>query len=300
MAILRTPDERFADLPGYPWEAHRVDVGAAEMAYVDVPGDGPETFLCLHGEPTWSFLYRKMIPVLAERGRVVAPDYIGFGRSEKLDEPGAYSYAMHLETVNRLLEKLDLHDVTLVCQDWGGLLGLRAAAVDQPDRFARIVAMNTSFADGSQGMPEAWLAFHAFVERNSPDLPIGFLVDAGCYHDLSDDVKAAYEAPFHTPESKWGAATFPGHVPRTPDAPGAASQRETKEALKRFEKPFQCIFARGDPIMRGAHPVLRGMIPTASEEPETWIEEAGHFLQEDAGEEIAGYINAFVDRRSLA
>lgn len=300
MTIITTPEERFEDLPGFDHEPQRVAVDDdLEMAYVDVAGDGPETFLLLHGEPTWSFLYRKMIPTLAERGRVVAPDYIGFGRSDKFADRQDYSYDMFLRTTQRFVEKLDLTDATLVGQDWGGLVGLRTAAVDMPDRFARIVAANTMFADGTQEMPQEWLDFASFVEEQAPDLPIGFLVDGGCYHDLDDDVWAAYEAPFPTPEHKAGAVEFPFLVPRDPDDPGAESQRETKEALKAWEKPFFTAFAEGDPIMRDAMPVLRKMVPTADREPETWIPEAGHFIQEDAGEVLAREIVDFVDRRPL-
>ncbi len=303
MEPLRTPEEHFEDLPGYPWEANYVEVeDGVEMAYVDVPSEDPdseEVFLCLHGEPTWSYLYRKMIPVLQQRGRVVAPDFIGFGRSDKLPNREDYTYDRHLASLQALIEELDLTQVTLVCQDWGGVLGLRTALVDQPDRFARIVAMNTFTADGSHGMNEEWHRFHDFVEAQAPDLPIGFLVDAGCATELPEDVWAAYEAPFPTPEYKAGAVEFPLIVPLTPDDPGAASQREATEALATWEEPFFTVFGRKDPITRDAFHVLRKMVPTASEEPETWIDDAGHFIQEDAGEEVAEHILAFVDRNPL-
>lgn len=297
MTRLAPPD--LEDVPGFdvPWD--RVDAGPGEIAYADVPGDGPETFLCLHGEPTWSFLYRKMVPGLADQGRVVAPDFLGFGRSTRFDDPDAYTYDLHLESLLSFIEALDLTDVTLVCQDWGGVLGLRAAAVDLPDRFARIVAMNTFTPDGTQEMPDEWVAFRDMVQAVGNELSVSMLIEAGTARPVPDEVLAAYEAPFPEPDHKWGAVRWPAMVPTSPDDPGAKETGQAKEALKSYDKPFLVCFGDSDPITGPAAPVLRKMVPTADREPETWIDDAGHFLQEDAGEAIAGEIQAFVERRPL-
>jgi haloalkane dehalogenase len=312
MTLLRTPAERFEDLPDYDHEPGYVEVdvepadGGDEpnprMAYVDVGGpdggeDGDsETFLCLHGEPTWGFLYRKMIPGLAERGRVVVPDLLGFGRSDKYDRREAYDYELHYDALADLVETLDLTDVTLICQDWGGILGL-PYATRNPDRFARLVPMNTGVPSGRQEMPEAWEEFRAFVERVE-ELPIGMLIQNATATDLSDEVLAAYEAPFHAEAAKAGAREFPDMVPRKDGGDGAAYTREAASRLKEWEKPAFVLFADSDPITRGNRDPLRELIPTAKDQPDVWVEGAMHFLQEDAGERIAEEIVAFVDRTS--
>jgi haloalkane dehalogenase len=301
MAPLRTPEERFADVPDYDYDPQfvEVDVGREEdprMAYVDVEGEGErgETFLCLHGEPTWGFLYRKIIPGLAERGRVVVPDLVGFGRSDKYDTRKEYTYAMHYDALASFVEQLELRDVTLVCQDWGGILGLPYATAND-ERFARLVPMNTGVPSGNQEMPEAWEEFRAFVERVE-ELPIGMLIQNATATELSDAELAAYEAPFHTEAAKAGAREFPDMVPRKGGGDGAEHTRQAAKRLKQWEKPTFVLFADSDPITRGNRDPLRGLIPTASEQPDVWVEEAMHFLQEDAGEEIAEEIVAFVDR----
>src|SRR6056297_897639 len=228
MGLVRTPDEQFEDLPGYQYDANYVDVGGPEMAYVDEPGDGDETFLCLHGEPTWSYLYRKMIPTLSEVGRVIAPDLIGFGRSDKWDDQSEYTYDAMYDTVERFVTELDLQEVTLVCQDWGGLLGLPVAA-NNPERFARLVPMNTGLPDGTQTMPDVWHQFKDMT-KNAPELDVGQLVAAGCLNDLDDGVKAAYAAPFPDETHVAGARILPSRVPIEPDMAGAeviADARET-------------------------------------------------------------------------
>ncbi|MFC6835569.1 haloalkane dehalogenase [Halomarina ordinaria] len=294
MARVTTPEERFDDLPEFPYDPSFVTVGDdLRMAYVD-EGSGEETFLCLHGEPTWSFLYRKMIPTLAERGRVVAPDFVGFGRSEKFTDRDAYTYDLHYRTLVEFVEALDLHDVTLVCQDWGGILGL-PVAVNHPERFARLVAMNTGVPSGRQEMPEEWEAFRSFVERVE-ELPVGMLVQNATATDLSEEVLAAYEAPFHTEAAKAGARAWPDMVPRKGGGDGAETTRAAASRLAEWEKPAFVLFADSDPITRGNRDPLRDLIPTASDQPDTWVEGAMHFLQEDAGEELAEEIVAFVDR----
>ncbi|WP_076608596.1 haloalkane dehalogenase [Natronorubrum thiooxidans] len=295
--VIRISEERFEELPEFDYGHDYVDVGDVRMAYIEA---GPsadvadETFLCLHGEPTWSYLYRKMIPTLAERGRVVAPDFIGFGRSDKYEDRDAYSVEMHYETLRTFVTELDLTNVTLVCQDWGGLLGL-ALAIEQPERFARLVPMNTVLPDGTQEMPEIW---HRFAETvaTADELDVGRIVQNGCYNDLPADVLEAYRAPFSDERSLAGVRTFPGLVPQLPEDAGADRFAEARERLADWEKPAFVLFARNDPIMSGFRDPMRELIPTASDQPDVWIDEAAHFLQEDAGEEIAEHIVAFVDR----
>ena len=231
MPLVRTPDERFANLPGFPYAPHYVELGGPRMHYVD-EGQG-EVVLCLHGEPSWSYLYRKLIPPLASGYRVVAPDFIGFGRSDKYTEPEAYSYQMHHDALVRFLDALGLERITLVCQDWGGLLGL-LVATELPGRFARLVIMNTGLPTGDEPMSRGFLAWQAFALR-SPDLPIGRIIISGLAHPelVSPEVVAAYEAPFPDGTFKAGAKAFPALVPTKPDQPGAAEMRQARAALAR-------------------------------------------------------------------
>lgn len=297
MTFTTTPEERFADVPDYDYPHEKVPVtdDGAEMAYVDVEGEGDETFLLMHGEPTWGFLYRKMIPTLSEYGRVIVPDMLGLGRSDKYTDPDAYSFDLHYESFETLLfEELDLTDITLVCQDWGGILGL-ALAGHNPDRFARLVAMNTGVPDGTQEMSDAWHQFADFVE-NVEELPIGMLIQNATAEELSEEVIAAYEAPFPTEESKACARVLPFLIPHSPDDEGADTMQAAKQRLSEWEKPAFVLFSDSDPITRNARDPLRELIPTASEQPDTWIEGGMHFLQEDRGEVIADEIAAFVER----
>ena len=293
MGLQRTPESRFDDISNYPYDPQFVEVDDARMAYVDV-GEGDETFLCLHGEPTWGFLYRKLVPTLREAGRVVVPDAIGFGRSDKFDMAEAYSVDAHYDALVTFLETLDLRDVTLVGQDWGGILGLSAAA-HHPNRFRRLVPMNTGLPDGSTGMPDIWHQFRQFVE-SVDELRIGDLVDNGCITELEDRVRAGYDAPFQSETVKAGARTWPGLIPLSPDDPGADLIGATRERLASWENPAFVLFSDSDPITGPARDDLRSLIPTATEQPDTWIEGAGHFLQEDAGEAVAEEIVAFVAR----
>ncbi|MFD1515306.1 haloalkane dehalogenase [Halomarina rubra] len=311
MGRTSTPADRFTDLPDFDYERHSVTVGDSEarsaagsrtesgdgieMAYVD-EGEGTETFLCLHGEPTWGYLYRKMIPTLAERGRVVVPDFVGFGRSEKLTDREDYSFDLHYETLAEFVEKLDLQNVTLVCQDWGGIVGLTYAA-HEPDRFARLVAMNTFVPTYDTEMADEWYDFRNFVERVE-ELPIGMLIQNATATELSDEELAAYEAPYPDEASKAGAYAWPDMVPRTDggDAGEGEKTAAAREKLKEWEKPAFVLFADSDPITKPARDPLRGLIGSADEQPDVWVEGAMHFLQEDAGEEIAEEILAFVDR----
>jgi len=292
--ILTTPDERFADLPEFPYDPRYVEVGDVDMAYVEDEGDGDETFLCLHGEPTWSFLYRKMIPVLADRGRVIAPDFPGFGRSDRYADGDAYGYHQSFDALSAFVEALDLEGVTLVCQDWGGLLGLPYAARN-PGRFDRLIPMNTGLPDGTQEMPQAWIEFKEFAE-STEDLPVGMLVENATISELSDEVLAGYEAPFPGPEYKAAARRFPAMVPTDPDDEGADVLADAQDRLADWNEPAFVLFSDSDPITSPNRDPLRGLIPTASEQPDVWIEGAAHFLQEDAGREVAREIVEFVDR----
>ena len=299
VSIVTTPEERFEDVPDYDYPHERVPVteDGAEMAYVDVPaeGDGDETFVLMHGEPTWGFLYRKLISTLAERGHVVVPDMLGLGRSDKYTDPDAYSFDLHYESFETLLfEELDLTAVTLVCQDWGGILGL-ALADHYPERFARLVPMNTGVPDATQEMSDAWHEFADFVE-SVEELPVEMLVQNATATELSEAELAAYSAPFPTEESKACARVLPFLIPQSPDDEGAATMRAAKERLADRDKPAFVLFSDSDPITRNARDPLRELIPTATEQPDTWVEGAMHFLQEDSGEEIAEEIVALVDR----
>ena len=294
MALVSAPESRFDDVPGFDYPVDRLRVGEPELAYVDVPGRGEETFLCLHGEPTWGFLYRRMVDRLAERGRVVVPDFIGFGRSDRYTERDAYSFRLQYDALVSALEGLDLTDLTLVCQDWGGLLGLTAAA-HHPERFSRLVPMNTDVPSGDQEMPPEWHAFHEFVET-ADELQVGRLVDAGCRTSLPADVRAAYDAPFGDEPEKAGAYAWPDLVPRAGGGDGHELVAAARDRLATWEKPAFVLFSDADPITRPARDPLRELIPTAAEQPDVWVEGAGHYLQEDAGPEVADRVVAFVDR----
>ncbi len=294
MRILRTPDERFSQLPGFDYEPRYADVGGLRMCYVEAGPAGGEPVLLLHGEPSWSFLYRKVIPVLAEAGlRAIAPDMIGFGRSDKPAEIGDHSYARHVEWMRALaFDALGLRAVTLVGQDWGGLIGLRLVA-EHGDRFARVVAANTGLPTGDHPMPEVWLRFREVV-RTSPDLSISRLVRSGCQTTLPDEVLAAYDAPFPWPEFTAGPRAMPGLVPTTPDDPASAANRAAWDKLAAWDKPFLVAFSDRDPITAAMAPVFRQLIPGTAGLDHPVLSGAGHFLQEDAGDRLAEEIVAFV------
>jgi len=303
MESLRTPDDRFADLPDYPFAPHYAEVPAGgddpaqtlRMHYLDEGDAGAaETVLCLHGEPSWSYLYRHMIPVLSGAGhRVVAPDLIGFGRSDKLTERSDYTYARHVEWLRSLLfDHLDLQGITLVCQDWGGLLGLRLVG-EHPDRFARVVAANTFLPTGDSHPGDAFLAWQKFSQEVET-FPTGFIINGGCTTDLAADVIAGYDAPFPDESYKEGARQFPLLVPSTPDDPAAPANRTAWETLSTWTKPFLCAFSDQDPITGGADKALLSRIPGTEGQPHTTIEGGGHFLQEDRGPELAAVVNAFI------
>jgi haloalkane dehalogenase len=292
MDVLRTPDDRFADLPGFPWEPHYADVpdqdgGELRMSFVDEgPADGPVALL-LHGEPSWSFLYRHVIRVLTGRGiRCVAPDLVGFGRSDKPVLPGDHSYARHVEWIRALaFDVLDLGELTLVGQDWGGLIGLRLVA-EQPDRFAGVVASNTFLPTGDQPLGDAFHQWRAY-SQSAPEFPIGQIVNGGTARDLSAAEIAAYDAPFPDDRYKAGARQFPTLVPAEPDDPAAPANRAAWQVLEAWDKPFVCAFGALDPITRGADRALRERIPGTAGQPHVTLQQAAHFSQEDAGPQLA-------------
>jgi haloalkane dehalogenase len=291
MEILRTPDERFRDLPGYPFAPHYVEAFGLRMHYVD-EGAGPPVLL-LHGEPSWSYLYRKMIPLLTGAGlRAVAPDLIGFGRSDKPAAREDYTYQRHMDWLTAFVDALDLRDITLVCQDWGGLLGLRLAA-EQEARFARIVAANTFLPTGDHKPADAFFAWQQF-SQSVPVMPIGGIVARGCTTAVPPEVVAAYDAPFPEERYKAGARQFPLLVPTRPDDPASAPNRAAWEVLKRWNKPFLTAFSDKDPITRGADKVLQKLIPGAAGREHPTITGGGHFLQEDRGQELADVVIRFL------
>ncbi len=299
MKTLRTPDDRFHDLPGFPYEPHYADVpdgegGTLRMAWVEAgPADGSVALL-LHGEPSWSFLYRDVMRELADAGvRAVAVDLVGFGRSDKPTEKSDHSFARHVEWVRALaFDVLDLRDVTLVGQDWGGLIGLRLVA-ENPDRFARVVAANTGLPTGDFDMPEIWWQFRTAVEK-APDLDVGRLVAAGCVRPLEPEVLAAYDAPFPSDEYKAGARVMPTLVPTSTDDPATEANRRAWTVLQQWEKPFLVAFSDSDPVTGAMAPILQKLVPGAQGLDHPVIEQAGHFLQEDAGERLGQVVAQFV------
>src|SRR5438270_7796769 len=296
MRVLRTSDEWFADLTDFGYPPRYADLGALRLAYVEAgPPDG-EPVLLLHGEPSWSFLYRKVIPVLADAGlRVIAADLIGFGRSDKPAETGDHSYARHVEWIRAFaFDHLDLRGLTLVGQDWGGLIGLRLVA-EHPDRFARVVAANTFLPTGDRDPGPAFKAWQQYSQE-TPEFHVGGIVKGGCGGDLAPEVIAAYDAPFPDDSYKEGARQFPMLVPTSPDDPAAEPNREAWTVLNTFDKPFLCAFSDSDPITAGADRVLKESIPGAQGQPHTTITGGGHFLQEDRGEELAKVVVDFVER----
>jgi len=299
MKALRTPDDRFENLPGYDFEPHYETVadgdgGELRVHYLDEgPTDG-DVVLLTHGEPSWSYLYRHMIPPLVAAGhRVIAPDLVGFGKSDKPAERTDYTYARHVEWARELVfDKLDLSGITLFCQDWGGLIGLRLVA-EHPDRFDRVVASNTFIPTGDSHPGDGfnmWLDFSQNVE----EFPTGAIINGATTTDLGDDVIAAYDAPFPDESYKSGARVFSALVPVTPDNPASAANREAHVALGEFDKPFLCAFGDSDPVLGSQGPALAALVAGSAGQPVISVENGGHFIQEDCGPALAQIVNDFI------
>jgi haloalkane dehalogenase len=292
---LRTPDERFAGLPGYDFDPHYVEISDdLRVHYLDEGPADAAPVLLMHGEPSWSYLYRKMIPVLVEAGhRCIAPDLVGFGRSDKPTAQDDYSYARHVQWMSEVVfDHLDLRDITFFGQDWGSLVGLRLVAA-QPDRYARVVIGNGGMPTGDRPPNEAFLAWQTFA-KTAEDFPVGGIISGGCAERLSKEVVAAYDAPFPDDSYKAGARSFPSLVPTSPDDPAHDANVEAWAALRAFERPFLCAFSDSDPITKGGERQFIGQVKGTEGQPHTKIEGAGHFLQEDRGEVLAGVIADFI------
>ena len=295
MDILRTPDERFVNLPGYTFEPHYIEVDGLRIHYLDEGPNNAEPVLLLHGEPSWSYLYRTMIPIIAAAGyRAIAPDLVGFGRSDKPIHREDYTYLRHVNWMNGLLQALDLQGVTLVGQDWGGLIGLRLAT-EHEERFSRIVTSNTFLPTGDQSPGKAFLRWQRFSQE-TPVFHSGGIVKGATVTELAPEVIAAYDAPFPDDRYLAGARQFPLLVPTTPDDPASAANRAAWEVLKRWQKPFLTAFSDSDPISRGGDTFFQANVPGTAGQPHTTIVGAAHFLQEDKGPELARVIVDFMSR----
>jgi len=299
MKTLRTPDERFDGLDGYPFEPHYAEIddldgGTLRVHYLDEGPRDAAPVLLMHGEPSWSYLYRHMIPPLVAAGhRVIAPDLVGFGRSDKPTEQRDYTYARHVEWMRQLLfDRLDLHDITYFAQDWGGLVGLRVLAID-PDRYARVAIGNTGLPTGLGPASDAFMAWQKFSQE-TPVFDIGFLINSATTTDLSPEVIAGYDAPFPDDSYKAGARIFPTLVPTSPDDPASADNVAAWEVLEQFDKPFLLCFSDSDPVTKGGDAPFLAKVPGTEGQPHVTIEGGGHFFQEDRGPELADLLIGFI------
>ncbi|MDJ0757444.1 MAG: haloalkane dehalogenase [Ardenticatenaceae bacterium] len=293
MDVLRTPDERFENLPDFPFPPHYTDIDGLRVHHIE---DGPasgDVVLMLHGEPSWSFLYRHMIPVFAEAGcRAIAPDLPGFGKSDKLTDRSLYSYQKFVDWMAAWIAHHDLQEITLVCQDWGSLIGLRLVA-EHSERFARVVLANGGMPTGDQNMPEAFLQWREF-SQNVKRLPVSRIVNGGTTTSLSKEVLAGYDAPFPDESYKEAARIMPALVPITPNDPASDANRAAWRKLMKFDRPFLTAFSDGDPITAGGDAPFKRLVKGAKDQPHTIIEGAGHFLQEDKGPEFAKVVVEFI------
>jgi haloalkane dehalogenase len=300
MKVLRTPDDRFKNLNGFPYEPKYKEVpdgegGLSRIHYIDEGAPSAAPVLLIHGEPSWSYLYRKMVPILIEAGnRVVVPDLVGFGRSDKPSQRSDYTYQRYVDWMQAWLDQVDLRGITFVGQDWGGLIGLRLVA-NKPDRFARVVVANTGLPTGDGQISEAFLNWRKFSVE-IPDFNVGQIISMGCKTSLTEEVIAAYNAPFPDDSYKEGARIFPSLVPITPDDPASIANREAWKVLSKFEKPFLTAFSDGDPITGGGDRIFLEKVPGTKGQPHTTIKGGGHFLQEDCGEDFARVIADFIKK----
>jgi len=299
MDVVRTPDTAFADLPDFPFAPHYVEVddgdgGTLRVHHLDEGPADAAPVLLMHGEPSWSFLYRHVIPPLVAAGhRVIAPDLVGFGRSDKPTATDVYTYARHVAWMQQaLFDRLDLTDITFFGQDWGGLVGLRLVAA-APERYTRVAIGNTGLPTGDGKPSEAFLAWQRFSQEVE-SFPVGFIINGGTTTDLAPEVIAAYDAPFPDEASKAGARMFPLLVPTNPEDPAASDNRAAWEVLERFEKPFLLAFSDADPITGGGDRVFREKVPGAAGRAHVTIEGGGHFLQEDRGAELGRVLVDFI------
>lgn len=299
MQVLRTPESRFENLVDYPFESKYVNVEGIRIHYIDEGPKDASPILLLHGEPTWSYLYRHMIRILVQQGyRVIAPDLVGCGKSDKLPEKSAYSYANHVAWMSAWLRILDLRGVVLFCQDWGSLIGLRLVAAHE-DRFSGVVLSNGGLPDGKQKFSKAFQIWKAF-SKYSPIFKAGSIVKMGCVTPLSKDAIDAYDAPFPDNRYKAGIRIFPSLVPDAENVPGAKDNQNAWEVFKRWEKPFLTVFGKQDPITRGGERFFIKTVPGCKGQDHTLLDHAGHFIQEDQPEKLAEIIVAFVKKNGLA
>lgn len=304
MEVQRTPEECFEGLPGWPYLPHYTEVEAGDgsdtllrVAHVDEGPRDAAPILMMHGEPSWSYLYRHMIPLLVDAGhRVVAPDLVGFGRSDKPVDQESYTYERHVDWMLQWLRAVDLSGTTLVCQDWGGLIGLRLLAAE-PDRFARAVVANTFLPTGDRPAGEAFLNWQRFSQEVEV-FDCGFIVNMGSTTDLPDDVVAAYNAPFPDDRSTAGARRFPMLVPTSPDDPSAAANRAAWDVLEAWDKPLVTAFSDRDPVTAGGDRAFIERVPGAAGQPHRTLAGGGHFLQEDCGPELAAVVTDLIERTS--
>lgn len=298
MKIVRTPDERFKNLTDYPFKPHYMMAPDPEgiqvrVHYVDEGPRDAEPVLLMHGEPSWSYLYRKMIPIITAAGyRTIAPDLVGFGRSDKPADQEDYTYQRHVDWMLAWLDQMDLNSITLVCQNWGGLIGLRLVAAN-PDQFSRVLTANTGLPTGDHTPSDAFLNWRKF-SIETPDFDAGAIVAMGCRKPMADETMAAYKAPFPDDTFMAGARIFPSLVPIAPDDPASQANREAWKVLSTFEKPFLTAFSDGDPITRGGERVFQKQVPGTNRQPHTTIKGGGHFLQEDCGETFAEVVINFI------
>ena len=294
MKILRTPDNRFLNLLDYPFKPNYIQLGDIRIHYVDEGESSEEVVLLIHGEPTWSYLYRKMVPIVSESGyRVIVPDLVGFGKSDKPINQEDYTYEKHVGWISSFIESLDLKNINLFCQDWGGLIGLRIVS-EQGYRFNRIIASNTSLPTGDFKVPKAFFNWQKF-SQDTPVFNASKIVKSSCVNKISNEVQKAYDAPFPDETYKAGARRFPMLVPTSPNDPSSQPNREAWEKLKNWHKPFLTAFSDSDPITKGGDILFQKLIPGCKGISHKTIVGAGHFLQEDKGPELAQLIVDFID-----